>query len=143
MAEFMQKDLREAKGILLDGERLADMMKMVGFVDVRKRKFKIEIGPWGPGLSQSYCVINFPDPRKHGIASTCANVWTAAMHAFGAQLMPKHFPDEGDAAAFMESISGELHNPDYQLFCNMCNPFQFKLTLCRFLVMGQRPSVST
>jgi len=143
MAEFMQKDLRDEKRILLDGERLADMMKTVGFVDVSKRRIKIEIGPWGSGLSQSHCIINFPEPRKHGIAATCVDVWTAAMHAVGAQLMHKHFPDEGDAAAFMESISGELHNPDYQLFCNMCNPFQFKLTLCRFLVTGRRPSVST
>jgi len=54
MAEFMQKDLRDEKRILLDGERLADMMKTVGFVDVSKRKIKIEIGTWGSGLSQSY-----------------------------------------------------------------------------------------
>ena len=54
MAEFMQKDLRDEKGILLDGERLADMMETVGFIDVRKRKIQIEIGPWGSGLSQSY-----------------------------------------------------------------------------------------
>jgi len=54
MAEFMQKDLRDEKRILLDGERLADMMKTVGFVDVSKRKIKIEIGSWGSGLSQSY-----------------------------------------------------------------------------------------
>ena len=54
MAEFMQKDLRDEKRILLDGERLADMMKTAGFVDVSKRKIKIEIGPWGSGLSQSY-----------------------------------------------------------------------------------------
>jgi len=51
MAEFMQKDLREGKGILMHGERLPDMMKTVGFVDVRRRRFKIEIGPWGSGWS--------------------------------------------------------------------------------------------
>jgi len=45
MAGFMQKDLREEKGILLDGERLADKMRAVGFVDVRKRRIKVEIGP--------------------------------------------------------------------------------------------------
>jgi len=128
MAEFMQTDLRDEKGILLDGSRLADMMKKAGFVDLTERKIKIEIGPWGSGLSRSYCVINFSDPQKHDIAATCADVWTAAMYAFGAQLIPKHYPDQGDAAAFKASISAELHNPDYQLFCNMCNPFQFKLT---------------
>jgi hypothetical protein len=49
MAEFMQKDLREEKGILMHGEKLPEMMKSAGFVDVRKRRIKVEIGAWGPG----------------------------------------------------------------------------------------------
>ena len=52
----------------------------------------------------------------------CANVWTAAFHAFGAQLVPKHYPDEGDAADFLERISQELHNTDYQLYCYLSAP---------------------
>jgi hypothetical protein len=49
MAEFMQKDLREERGILVSGDKLSDMMKSAGFVEVRKRRIKVEIGAWGPG----------------------------------------------------------------------------------------------
>lgn len=49
MAEFMQKDLREERGILVSGDSLSDMMKTAGFVEVRKRRIKVEIGAWGPG----------------------------------------------------------------------------------------------
>jgi hypothetical protein len=115
----MQKDLREERGILMDGGKLPELMKNVGFVDVRRRKIKIEIGPWGPGSTpvSSFFVLMFVDPRKHEVAAMCANVWTAAMQAFDAQLIQKYHPDEREASAFMEAISQEFHNPDYQLCC--------------------------
>jgi len=33
----------------MDGGKLPQLMKNAGFVDVRRRKIKVEIGPWGPG----------------------------------------------------------------------------------------------
>jgi len=142
MAEFMQKDLRDEKGLLVDGEKLSDVMNKAGFVDVRKRQIKIEIGPWGPGSFPFQRRSNRKDPGKHEIASTCANVWTQAMRAFGAQLLPKRYPDEADAEAFLEAISRELHNPDYHLFCYLYPPFLVQSDRDRYLVMGRRPSVS-
>jgi hypothetical protein len=53
MAGFMQKDLREERGILMHGEKLPDMMKSAGFIDVRKRRIRVEIGAWGPGTRPS------------------------------------------------------------------------------------------
>lgn len=133
MAGFMQKDLREEKGILMDGEKLPGLMKKVGFVDVRKRRIKTEIGPWGPGSFSCTLHANNPDPRKHQIAATCANVWTAAFHAFGAQLVPKYYHDERDAEAFMEAISEELHNPNYQLCCYMFYPPLYRIDVSAIL----------
>jgi len=67
--------------------------------------------------------LSLLDPRKHGIAAMCADVWTAAMHAFDAQLIQKYHPDEAELSAFKDAISEEFHNPDYQLYCNGFGPF--------------------
>ena len=65
----------------------------------------------------------FVDPRKHQVAAMCADVWTAAMHAFDAQLIQKYHPDEREVSAFKDAISEAFHNPDYQLYCNGFGPF--------------------
>jgi hypothetical protein len=111
----MQKDLREGKGILMDGEKLPEMMKNAGFVDVRRRKIRIEIGAWGPGSMPVLISLIILDPRKHEVATMCANVWTAGMQAFDAGLIEKYYPDERDVAAFKEAIAQEFHNLNYQL----------------------------
>jgi hypothetical protein len=94
-------------------------------------ELKSKLGPGDLVTPRQWTSSNELDARKHDIASTCANVWTAAFHAFGAQLVPKHYPDEGDAEAFLERVSEELHNTGYQLYCYLyTNPESsvFKLT---------------
>jgi hypothetical protein len=36
----------------MDAEKIPELVKNAGFVDVRRRKIRIEIGPWGPGSKQ-------------------------------------------------------------------------------------------
>lgn len=38
---------------MMHGKDLKDLLCDAGFVDVRERKEKIEIGDWGPGLFHS------------------------------------------------------------------------------------------
>ena len=47
----------------------------------------------------------------------CSDVWTAAMHAFGAQIIPNHFADEAEGNMFLEKVGKELHDPQYELYC--------------------------
>lgn len=47
----------------------------------------------------------------------CSEVWTAAMHAFGAQIVPNHFPDKEAGEEFLKQIGQELHDPQYELYC--------------------------
>ena len=39
--------------MMMHGENLNDLLCDAGFVDVRERKRKVEIGDWGPGLFHS------------------------------------------------------------------------------------------
>jgi hypothetical protein len=136
----MQKDLREGKGILMDGGKLPELMKNAGFVDVRRRKVRIEIGAWGPGWGCSFRVLMFLDPRKHDVATMCANVWTAGMQAFDAGLIEKYYPDERDVSAFKDGISQEFHNLDYQLCAYGFGPLVTQELTVRYLVIGRKPS---
>jgi hypothetical protein len=81
----------------------------------------------------------FVDPGKHEVAAMCADVWTAAMQAFDAQLIQKYHPDEKEASAFKEAISQELHNPDYQLCGYGFGPVVGHRLIIRHLVIGRKP----
>jgi len=61
----------------------------------------------------------------------CADVWTAAMHAFDAQVIQKYHPDEREASALMDAISEEFHNPSYELYCNGYGPLTRSWTYCK------------
>jgi hypothetical protein len=81
-----------------------------------------------------------PDPRKHAVATMCADVWTAGMQAFDAALIEKYYPQEKDVAAFKEAISQEFHNLDYQLCAYGFAPLVTRGLISRYQVYGRKPS---
>jgi len=101
---YVQKELREKKGIFMDASKVPELVKNAGFVDVRRRKIRIEIGAWGP------------DPQNHEFATRCQNIWTAAMQAVGAQYIELYGLGEREASEFNEGIAQEFRNLDYQFY---------------------------
>lgn len=49
---------------------------------------------------------------QHEIRAMCSDVWTAAMHAFGAQIIPNHINNESEGNAFMEKLGKNCIIPD-------------------------------
>jgi hypothetical protein len=120
----MQKDLRDVKGIFMDGGKLPELVKNAGFVDVQRRKIRIEIGAWGPGSTPatSFISVIFVDPWKHEFATRCVNIWTAGMQAFAVQFIEQHGLHETEASEFNEDIAQEFRNLDNQFYSDGFGP---------------------
>ena len=70
-----------------------------GFVDVKSRKFKVELGDWGPGLLLAM-VILIVDPQKHQAARIAAKIWSLAMEPLAEQ-MTRYIPNDQERSTFM------------------------------------------
>jgi len=116
LSGYIQKHYRENLQMLLHGGELERLMIEAGFVDVKPRKIKIELGDWGL------------DPTKHNVARRLAIVWTAAMVALGEQ-MTMFIPDE-ELSEFLEDVKRDIGNKDYHLYADM------------YLVIGRKPDVT-
>ena len=46
---YVQETFRDQKDIFLDGREPERLVNEAGFVDVKAREIKIELGPWGTG----------------------------------------------------------------------------------------------
>ena len=79
------------------------------------------------------------DRKKHKVARTCVNVWSAAIQTFAEQLI-KQFPDDEVRSEFAEAASADVKNPAYHLYCNMYL-ISRTLLIRRYLVIGRKQDV--
>jgi hypothetical protein len=137
MFDYMQKDLRDEKKILMDGSKLLGLLAQNGFADIADRQINVPIGTWDSGI-QLKIAIHLTCIGKQEIGAICSDVWTAAMHAFGAQIVPNHFANEQEGNAFLDEIGKELHDSSTELYCMLLFSSIENLT-SRYVSYGRKP----
>lgn len=135
MMEYMQTDLRDGRQVLMDGANLARLLEASEFTDVTNREINVPVGTWDPGISSISYEITLD---QNEIGAVCSDVWTAAMHAFGAQIVPNHFKEREAGEAFLDQIGKELHDPQYELYCYLYASFRRTLT-SRYVSYARKP----
>ena len=83
-----------------------------GFIDIKVRKIKIDVGHWRGGKPHNLANID----KKHvGARRAALSVFSGA---FGALInhMKEQYPDEGERQKFTERVQADLANPEYRLY---------------------------
>lgn len=54
VSRYIDEYYRKGQGIMIHGEEIEQLVIDAGFVDVKVRQIKFELGDWGQGLSSTY-----------------------------------------------------------------------------------------
>jgi hypothetical protein len=112
----MQQIYRVEEKTLLEGSRVEQFVREAGFIDIKVKVKKFELGPWGPGFSLCNCLS--VDERKHYVAKECAKVWAEAMES-NAQRMNRYYPNSEERCDFAQDVKADVLNPNHHLYSKM------------------------
>ena len=64
------------------------------------------------------------DPNKHNLGQRCVEVWSDAMVALAERIelgndVDVPLANEEERSDFLQDIQQDLHDPKYELYCNM------------------------
>jgi hypothetical protein len=133
----MQQIYRVEEKTLVDGSRIEQFVREAGFIDIKVKVKKFELGAWGPGIS--LWVLLMVDERKHYVAKECAKVWAEAMES-NAQRMTRYYPNAEERCDFAQDVKADVLNPKHHLYSKTY------VILCRgvdsrYIVTGRKAPV--
>jgi hypothetical protein len=82
-------------------------MRDAGFVDIKEKVVRVELGGKGPGCSMKTRLIL--------VGRACVYVWSEAMVG-NAESLAEFYPNDEERSAFSEKVKLEVRNPAYKWY---------------------------
>jgi len=105
------------KKLFMRGDKLEHLMREAGFVDLKARIVKIEIGEWDKGVSSCSRADN-SDARWHKVARVARDVWGEGLVAY-AETMRNFYASESEHEDFVRRVRQDMLNLDYHMAVSM------------------------
>ena len=96
----------------MDGAKLMQLMIDAGFIDVRARKIKLEVGTWGISSLYANNFVLITDPE---LGRKIFDVRAGAFQGLADTLI-EQFPEEEERQKFNDAMAADLSNPVFRLF---------------------------
>jgi hypothetical protein len=121
--------------IYVTGDHLEQHFKDAGFIDIKVRSFKLDIGNWRArgekGNSLAFNNLTSGSSLEE-VRNRALNVFRGALMAL-CDTFKRQIPNADDRKKFAEEVKADLENPDYCFYSISYTSFEGDLTVAILL----------